>query len=133
MTLTMAQVAELVRKWARAQAEDQEIEGALVVHCKMAPGDAAAYVKRNEGQFQLQRWDGRREAREWMYDTMRSPDGCKLNGAQISILGLFMRAHCGHSSEGVDTKIRKIIEKAEREKAKGGRISLVPKPAGGAS
>lgn len=116
---------DAARRWARDQCEDVEIEGSLVVEYGLTPEAAEAFVSEREGELQLYRLHGRREMRTYIRQVIQDVEGeCKLNGVQVSILGLWGRAYLGFAKEGIDAKIRKIVQQAERAKIKGGKPKL---------
>jgi hypothetical protein len=125
-------VEERARSWAEDQCEDLEIEGSLVVELGMTPDEAHAFVEDREGELQIYRLHGRRNIRTRIREVMLDAEGdCKLNGVQVSLLGLWGRAYLGFAKEGIDEKIRKVRAQAERAKIKGGKPKLTI--AGGAA
>lgn len=118
-----------LEKWARMQCEDAEIEGALVVQGGMTIEAAHELVVTHTEMLQRQRWNGRVEMREHIFRVSTGDKSCTQNGAQMSILAMFARAHLGYAKEGPDDQVRKAIAEAERKKARrGSKPELVPPP-----
>jgi len=102
--------------YALAQAEDLEIEGALVLYGGMSKDAAANFVAENSDAIWAARLAGKADVRRAVYE-MVTTGSCRLNGSAMNLLSMFARAHLGWAKAGVDEEVRRQLEAIEREQA----------------
>lgn len=120
-----AVVVSIEQRWterahalARAQATDEEIAAALSCDERMPAERADALVVEHAEALQRSRFAGRAALREHAVRMALGLVGGTMSSAQQAALTLIGTQHLGWSREGVDSKVRKAVERAEREAAK---------------
>lgn len=103
---------------AKVQATDDEIEATLHLSERLTMERAKALVVEHAERLQLGRLQGRAELREHTFSMAKGLTGGTMSSVQQAALALLGAQHLGYTREGVDTKVRKAVEKAEREAAK---------------
>ncbi len=112
-----------VRELAEAQCTDGEVSATLAVECEVSDVEADSFVAMHADVILRHRLRGRAEKR---VDLAKVAGGDAELGKQwtrsnVAALEMFGRQHLGYTSDGMDAKTRKLIERAERERAKKGR------------
>lgn len=125
--ISLAQRAlERAVELARAQASDEEIAAVLVLDERMQPDRADALVAEHAEGLQRARFAGRAALREHATKMALGLTGGTMSSAQQAALALIGTQHLGWSREGVDQKVRKIVEKAEKQAAKSKKAGTSP-------
>ncbi len=109
---------ERAHELARAQSTDEEIGAALTCDERLPIEQADALVSEQAEALQRSRFAGRAALREHACKMAMGLVGGTMSSAQQAALTLIGTQHLGWSRDGVDAKVRRAVEKAEREAAK---------------
>ena len=106
---------------ARAQCDPAEIAASLCVTTGMAEDDAIAFVTGNADDLSRHMLAARAELRMYLWRLGRGDPALarEATTTSVAVAMALARQHMGWSAEGVDHKLRKLIEKTERQMEKG--------------
>lgn len=119
--LESASPLDRAREFARAQCDPAEIAASLCVTTGMAEDEAIAFVTGNADDLCRHQLAARAELRVYLWRLGRGDPALarEATSTSVTVATALARQHMGWSAEGVDGKLRKLIEKTERQMGKG--------------
>lgn len=114
---TSREPIDVARYLARAQCDDEAIEGALVADLGMAEFEAQELIAGNAMELQHQRWAGQADLAQWLWDIGHGIRGSKLSSAQLSTGVHLAYQHLGWARDGRADKVTKGLQQAARNRA----------------
>jgi hypothetical protein len=112
---------DLAREMASAQCDPAEIAALLCVATGMAEDEAIAFVTGNADELCRHMLAARAELRMYLWRLGRGDPSLarEATSTSVAVATALARQHMGWAAEGIDDKVRKSIEKAERQLTKG--------------
>lgn len=108
---------DVARYLARAQADDEQIEGSLVADLGLPESEAQDLVEHNAMLLQHERWAGQAELAQWLWDVGQGVRGSAINNGQMNVGMALAYQHLGWARDGKIAKIAKGLSQAARNRA----------------